>query len=115
MNVLVIDVGGTHVKVLAYVGLRGLEKYGKKKWRRYVAEAVGRLGAALEPDDIVLGCGNMDKLKKMPPGCRPGDNTNVFRGGFRLWENSPGPARACSRGRRAKATVAKIRKPAPQV
>src|SRR5882757_3092735 len=33
-----------------YVGIRGLEKYGKKKWRRFVGDAVERLVAALEPD-----------------------------------------------------------------
>lgn len=71
-----------------YVGLRGLEKYGKKKWRRYVADVVERLIAALEPEDVVLGGGNVHKLKKLPPGCRAGDNANAFLGGFRLWQES---------------------------
>jgi polyphosphate glucokinase len=71
-----------------YVGLRGLEKYGKKKWRKYVADVVEKLAAALEPDDIVLGGGNVHKLKELPPGCRAGDNANAFTGGFRLWENT---------------------------
>jgi len=69
-----------------YVGLRGLEKYGEKQWRKYVADTVERLTAALEPDDIVLGGGNVHKLKRLPPGCRAGDNANAFTGGFRLWE-----------------------------
>jgi len=69
-----------------YVGLRGLEKFGKKKWRRYVTDVVERLIAALEPDDVVLGGGNVHKLKKLLPGCREGDNANAFRGGFRLWQ-----------------------------
>ena len=71
-----------------YVGVRGLEKYGKKKWRRYVADVVERLITALEPDDVVLGGGNVHKLKKLPPRCRTGDNINAFRGGFRLWDNA---------------------------
>jgi polyphosphate glucokinase len=71
-----------------YVGLRGLEKYGKKKWRRCVADVVERLVAAIEPDEVVLGGGNVHKLKKLPPGCRAGDNDNAFRGGFRLWDNT---------------------------
>src|SRR6202163_1567881 len=54
-----------------YVGLRGLEKYGKKKWRKFVADVVKLLTAALEPDDVVLGGGNVKKLVKLPPGCRP--------------------------------------------
>jgi polyphosphate glucokinase len=72
-----------------YVGLRGLEKYGKKKWREYVQDVVSRLIAALQPDDVVLGGGNVKELKKLPKGCRAGDNANAFVGGFRLWE---GPA-----------------------
>ena len=69
-----------------YVGLRGLEKYGKKKWARHVADVVKRLTAALEPTDVVLGGGNVKKLNKLPKGCRAGDNANAFIGGFRLWE-----------------------------
>jgi len=69
-----------------YVGIRGLKKFGKKKWRKFVADVVERLAAALEPDDVVLGGGNVKKLKEMPLHCRAGDNDNAFRGGFRLWE-----------------------------
>ena len=69
-----------------YVGVRGLERVGKKKWRRYVADVVARLVAALEPEDVVLGGGNVKKLKEMPPNCRAGDNADAFLGGFRLWE-----------------------------
>src|SRR5574342_334046 len=69
-----------------YVGLRGLNRLGKKRWRRHVADVVERLIAALEPDDVVLGGGNVKHLKKLPPGCRAGDNANAFLGGFRLWE-----------------------------
>jgi polyphosphate glucokinase len=76
-----------------YLGVRGLEKYGKKKWRRYVADAVERLIAALEPEDVVLGGGNVHKLKKLPPGSRAGDNANAFLGGFRLWEKADGSTR----------------------
>jgi len=70
----------------SYVGNRALLKKGKKKWRRRVQDVVARLVAALEPDDVVLGGGNVKELKKLPPKCRAGDNLNAFRGGFRLWE-----------------------------
>lgn len=69
-----------------YVGLRGLQKYGKKKWRHFVANVVEHLIAAIQPDEVVLGGGNIHKLKELPPGCRAGDNSNAFLGGFRLWE-----------------------------
>jgi len=68
-----------------YVGRAGLRRHGKKKWRRYVADIVARLIAALEPDDTVIGGGNVDKLKTLPPHSRAGDNANAFLGGFRLW------------------------------
>jgi len=71
-----------------YVGLRGLKRLGKKKWRKCVADVVERLVAALEPDDVVLGGGNVHKLKELPPGCRIGENANAFQGGFKLW-NEP--------------------------
>jgi polyphosphate glucokinase len=71
-----------------YVGIRGLEKYGKKKWRKHVADVVKLLIATLEPDEVVLGGGNVKKLKKMPPLCRAGDNDNAFLGGFRLWQQT---------------------------
>jgi polyphosphate glucokinase len=76
-----------------YVGLRGLKKRGKKKWRRHVEDVVARLSAALEPDDVVLGGGNARKLKELPPGCRLGDNAKAFLGGFRLWEDKKRNAR----------------------
>ncbi len=72
-----------------YVGMRGLERRGKKKWREAVSDVVARLIAALEPDDVVLGGGNVKKLKELPAGCRAGDNANAFLGGFRVWEESP--------------------------
>jgi polyphosphate glucokinase len=69
-----------------YVGRRALEKWGKGKWRRNVADVVAALIAALEPDDVVLGGGNVGFLKELPPKCRAGDNANAFIGGFRLWD-----------------------------
>ena len=69
-----------------YIGLRGLKRLGKKKWRRLVLDVVERLQAAMEPDYVVLGGGNAKKLKTLPPHTRLGDNRNAFLGGFRLWE-----------------------------
>jgi polyphosphate glucokinase len=77
-----------------YVGEAGLKRHGKKKWRRHVTDVVARFFAALEPDDIVIGGGNVKKLDALPPHSRASDNANAFRGGFRLWERDtglPGP------------------------
>jgi len=69
-----------------YIGLRGLKKHGEHKWAKHVAQVVAELVAALEPDDVVLGGGNVKLLKELPKGCRAGDNANAFVGGFRLWD-----------------------------
>jgi polyphosphate glucokinase len=73
-----------------YVGERGLEKLGKKKWREAVFETVERLTAAMEPDEVVLGGGGVNDLDELPPGCRRGANENAFLGGFRLWDPDSG-------------------------
>jgi len=70
-----------------YVGLRGLQKHGLKKWRREVKDVVARLIAALEPDDVAVGGGNAKKLKEPPPCTRLVDNSCAFRGGVRMWNN----------------------------
>ena len=69
-----------------YLGLRGLERLGKKKWRRYVKKITEDLKSALEADYVVLGGGNSKKLKGVPAGARLGSNEHAFLGGFRLWE-----------------------------
>jgi len=69
-----------------YLGIRGLKRLGKKKWRRHVADIAESLKSALEADYVVLGGGNAKLLKALPPGCRMGDNATAFIGGFRLWD-----------------------------
>jgi polyphosphate glucokinase len=69
-----------------YVGDRALKRFGKKKWRREVADVVTRLKAALEADYVVLGGGNSRNLKNLPAGAELGDNRNAFIGGTRLWK-----------------------------
>jgi polyphosphate glucokinase len=68
-----------------YVGLRGLKRLGRKKWESHVGKVVAQLRAALEPEQVVLGGGNVKKLKELPPGTVRGNNQNAFKGGFRLW------------------------------
>lgn len=68
-----------------YLGEASLEKRGHAKWQKHVFDAVEQLTAALEPDYVVIGGGNVARLDKMPPNARRGDNTNAFKGGFALW------------------------------
>ncbi len=70
-----------------YLGLRGLNRTGRKKWAINVNDVVARLRAALVADYVVLGGGNVKRLTSLPPDCRLGDNSNAFLGGYRLWED----------------------------
>ena len=65
-SILGIDVGGTNVKIRVSDG--------------------DEIHAALEPDYVVLGGGNAQKLAEIPPYARLGDNDCAFAGAFRLWE-----------------------------
>jgi polyphosphate glucokinase len=68
------------------IGAAALKRVGRKKWQRAVDDVLGRLLAALEPDYVMLGGGNADKIDKLPRKVRLGANTNAFEGGFRLWK-----------------------------
>ena len=69
-----------------YIGLRGLERLGKKRWARHVFDVVEKLKAALEADYVVLGGGNVKLLSDLPPGARLGENSNAQKGGVRLFQ-----------------------------
>ena len=68
-----------------YLGIRGLQRMGKKKWRRYVNLIVAELREAMNADYTVLGGGNVLKLKTLPPKTRMGSNEKAFVGGYRIW------------------------------
>jgi predicted NBD/HSP70 family sugar kinase len=69
-----------------WVGKAGLDRVGKRRWRRHVEDVTSRLGAALEADDVVIGGGNAKLLRTLPPGVRCVDNGRAFVGGVRLWK-----------------------------
>lgn len=72
-----------------FIGMRGLRRFGRRRWQKYVEEVVRELKAALAADYVVLGGGNTHQLLRRPPGALLGDNRNAFRGGFRLWSTPP--------------------------
>ena len=77
-----------------FLGKRGLDRAGKKRWRRLVFEIVPRLREAFQVDEVVLGGGNSKLLRTLPTGCRRGDNRNAFVGGFRLFPSRNGARRS---------------------
>jgi len=99
-----------------YVGLRGLKRLGKKKWRRNVAEVIDQLKKALSADYVVLGGGNAKLLKKLPPDTRLGSNMNAFIGGARLWQEAKErPAKRKSPKRAVKSKPSQTPAPAEAV
>ena len=68
-----------------YAGEAGRKRSGTRRWRKHVTNIVKQLTAALEPDDVLIGGGNVERLDTLPPKSRRGDNADAFEGGFRLW------------------------------
>jgi predicted NBD/HSP70 family sugar kinase len=69
-----------------YLGERGRQRRGNKRWRQSVARITEHLMAALEVDYAVIGGGNALRLKRLPRKARLGTNLNAFVGGVRLWQ-----------------------------
>ena len=70
------------------LGVRGLKKLGRRKWQKRVDAATKRFVSALLLDDVRPRWRNAKKLRRLPAGCRLGDNANAFLGGFKLWEEA---------------------------
>jgi len=68
-----------------YVGAAGLKRLGQAKWRKHVVDVIKHLMTALEPEYVVIGGGNADRLDKLPRRVRKGDNDNAFIGGYKMW------------------------------
>ena len=71
-----------------YLSLKGLKHYGIKYWRNFVSRAAVTLRAAFLADYVVLGGGNVRRLKDLPEGCRRGANELAYIGGVRMWEQT---------------------------
>jgi polyphosphate glucokinase len=71
-----------------YLGLRGLELRGKKRWRKSVLDVIELLQAALICDNVLLGGGNAKLMKDLPDNVVIGENSNAIKGGLRLWNDT---------------------------
>ena len=80
---LIAEPNGVRIELQETLGFKDNQEF-----RRLVADVVERLRAALQPEYVVLGGGNLRQLDVLPPGCRAGDNANAFKGGFRMWEQA---------------------------
>lgn len=68
------------------LGKAHLKDVGVKEWEGAVHEIVAMLQRAFLTDYVVLGGGNVKKLKVLPKGARAGRNDNAYLGGVRLWQ-----------------------------
>jgi len=69
-----------------FLGSAGRKRLGHKSWRRKVHQVVEGFRNALLPDYVVIGGGNAEHVKRLPPKTRRCDNSDAFTGGFRVWE-----------------------------
>ena len=76
-----------------YVGLAGLERRGKKKWRKSVLDVVELLRSAFVVDSVLLGGGNAKLMEDLPDGVEIGANSNAILGGIRLWDQPSTPSK----------------------
>jgi polyphosphate glucokinase len=72
-------------------GFAGLQRPGKKRWRRSVLDIIIRLQAALVCDSVLLGGGNAKLMKDLPSHVILGANSNAIDGGLKLWQNATIP------------------------
>jgi polyphosphate glucokinase len=80
-----------------YLGKRGLDRLGRRRWQRHVEQVVPLLRFALQADDVAVGGGNAKKLSRAPEGARITRNSDAIRGGVRLWTDASGARRGPGR------------------
>jgi polyphosphate glucokinase len=74
-----------------WIGLAGLQRLGKKRWRRSVLDIMERLQAALVCDSVLLGGGNAKLMKNLPNHVMLGANSDALDGGIKLWQDATIP------------------------
>jgi polyphosphate glucokinase len=71
-----------------YVGRRGLDKHGTKKWNKYVQEVIEQTQKLFNWDHLYIGGGNTKKLDFKPPkNVTIVSNREGILGGVALWRN----------------------------
>ena len=87
-NIIALELGDLVFRtgtLSEHLGRAGLKRAGRKRWNRWVNEAIPALQKAFQVDYLLLGGGNAKLVRALPPGVRLGNNLTALRGGFRLW------------------------------
>lgn len=78
--------GKTYEEML---GMKALDKIGKKKWNKRVERAISQLYALFNYDHLYIGGGNAKKMRfKLPANVRTVENLAGLLGGIALWRES---------------------------
>lgn len=64
---------------------KAFQKRGARRWKRTALVGIELLREVFKPDHIMLGGGNSDEIRPLPPDCSQQDNRAAFRGAVRLW------------------------------
>lgn len=71
-----------------YIGRRGLDKYGKKRWNKYLLETIHQTSATFNWDHLYLGGGNTKKIDfDLPQHVTIVSNEAGLLGGVALWRD----------------------------
>jgi polyphosphate glucokinase len=69
-----------------YLGRRGLDQFGKKRWNKWLQEAIAQTAATFNWDHLYLGGGNTKKIDfPLPPNVSIVSNKEGIFGGVALW------------------------------
>jgi polyphosphate glucokinase len=70
-----------------YLGRRGLDKYGKKEWNKFLEAAIAQTAATFNWDHLYLGGGNTKKIDfALPKDTTIVSNETGLLGGVALWK-----------------------------
>jgi len=73
-----------------FLGLRGFEKYGKKRWNKLVEQAIEQTSQLFNWDYLHLGGGNARHINfELAKNIRIVSNEEGLLGGVALWRNEP--------------------------
>jgi polyphosphate glucokinase len=73
-----------------FLGKRGLQKFGRKRWNKYVEKAIAQLEALFNYDHLYIGGGNASKLDiALPKHVTRVPNEDGLYGGAALWGDPP--------------------------